>query len=127
MANLLNVIDTLYQEGDLIIAKFESCKDVSPILIEHTTKTNGSNGVMQTWIICGAIVAIAFITAITLIWFHCSRRRNERRQYLNECRENCRKQLLSCLKDDNESYIAELRNCLKELDKGQTLSPKSKI
>lgn len=58
----MNTIDTIYLTGDLIAEKLCGCKEAMPIIIQQTKEPCCfDNAEMLAWIICGAVVAVAFL------------------------------------------------------------------
>ena len=87
---MANTFDTLYLEGDLLIAKIKECNEAMPILIEHTKQVNnGTKSFLDclsttSFAICFAITIIALLFALTFLIFHCQNIRSQAKKDKNE-------------------------------------------
>lgn len=60
------MVDTIYYKFDLLVNGQERINDLCPIVIEQTTNACGQNAVPLAWIICGAIVIISIVAALSI-------------------------------------------------------------
>lgn len=60
------MVDTIYYKFDLLVNGQERINDLCPIVVEQTTKACGQNAVPLAWIICGAIVIISIVAALSI-------------------------------------------------------------
>lgn len=108
------VIDTLYCKDDIIVSKLNGCADTFPIVIEHTTKTGSGNEVLLVWIICGTIVAVSLIIAITHVILHRNKNFSLQKKYQRMALRYIKRQKSSYKADDN--YVAKIDSYLQELE-----------
>ncbi len=134
----MNTIDTIYLTGDLIAEKLCGCKEVVPIIIQQTKEPCCyDNAEMLAWIICGAVVAVAFLIVAGWLIRHkmdcCmkvmeaeNKRKEQERERLIKLRQEYQAKVLEEMQAeqvDNEliekrkEYIKELNDRIEELKK----------
>lgn len=134
----MNTIDTIYLTGDLIAEKLCGCKEAVPIIIQQTKEPCCfDNAEMLAWIICGAVVAVAFLIVAGWLIRHkmdcCmkvmeteNKRKEQERERLIKLKQEYQAKVLEEMQAeqvDNEliekrkEYIKELNDRIEELKK----------
>lgn len=111
------MVDTIYYKFDLLVNGQERINDLCPIVIEQTTNACGPNAVPLAWIICGTIVIVSIVAALSIRGWHI--RKNKFAKSLDELEKENEK--LKKKNDDPQisktEYTGKLAAFLEELSK----------
>lgn len=109
------MVDTIYYKFDLLVNGQERINDLCPIVIEQTTNTCGQNAVPLAWIICGAIVIVSIVAALSIRGWHIRKNKFAKFDELKKENEELKKE-----KDKtriSQTYTGKLAAFLEELSK----------
>lgn len=134
----MSTMDTIFLTGELLTEKCCGCKETLPIIIQQTKEPCCfDNAEMLAWIICGAVVAVAFLIVAGWLIRHkmdcCmkvmeaeNKRKEQERERLIKLRQEYQAKVLEEMQAeqvDNEliekrkEYIKELNDRIEELKK----------
>ena len=109
------MVDTIYYKFDLLVNGQERINDLCPIVIEQTTNACDPNAVPLAWIICGAIVIVSIVAALSIRGWHIRKNKFAEFDELKKENEELKKE-----KDKTkiiQTYTGKLAAFLEELSK----------
>lgn len=109
------MVDTIYYKFDLLVNGQERINDLCPIVIEQTTNACGPNAVPLAWIICGTIVIVSIVAALSIRGWHIRKNKFAKFDELKKENEELKKE-----KDKtriSQTYTGKLAAFLEELSK----------
>lgn len=110
------MVDTIYYKFDLLVNGQERINDLCPIVIEQTTNTCGQNAVPVAWIICGTIVIVSIVAALSIRGWHIRKNKFAKLDELKKENEKL-KQENDRTKISQTEYTGKLAAFLEELSK----------
>ena len=108
--------DTVFYKIDLLVNGHEKINDLCPVVIEHTTEVCCENAVPLTWIICGTIVIVVIIMALSLRGWHIRKTKIAELDELKKENEKLKK-ANEKTKISKTEYTGKLATFLEELSK----------
>lgn len=109
------MVDTIYYKIDLLVNGQERINVLCPIVIEQATKACGQNAVLIAGIICGAIVIVSIVAALSIRGWHIRKNKFAEFDELKNENEELKKE-----KDKTkiiQTYTGKLAAFLEELSK----------
>lgn len=117
------IIDTIYSGGDMLIVRLKECESVTPIIIEHTSKSNESittaNCFCSTALIISITIAfVAIVVSVALIMIKRNDNKYAQLRHDKNIIEKYQDELNQCLKEGkgNDEYFNELRNAIQRYE-----------
>ena len=110
------MVDTIYYKFDLLVNGQERINDLCPIVVEQTTKACGQNAVPLAWIICGTIVIVSIVAALSIREWHIRKNKFAELDELKKENEKL-KQENDRTKISQTEYTGKLAAFLEELSK----------
>lgn len=110
------MVDTIYYKFDLLVNGQERINDLCPIVVEQTTKACGPNAVPLAWIICGTIVIVSIVAALSIRGWQIRKNKFAKLDELKKENEKL-KQENDRTKISQTEYTGKLAAFLEELSK----------